>query len=72
MLALLAALVCLFAPDADIDGDGYGACEERANHCSPFNAASFPVCVDLDDAGAPRLADGTPLSTAARVRALKT
>ena len=59
MLALLAALFCLFAPDADIDGDGYGACEERANHCSPFNAASFPVCVDLDGDG---IGETTPIA----------
>ncbi len=51
MLAILALFLCLFAPGADLDRDGFGGCEERAVGCDPFNGESFPVCGDLDGDG---------------------
>jgi hypothetical protein len=51
MIRLLAMLFCLFAPGADLDGDGFTGNEERAHGCDAFDAASFPVCVDLDGDG---------------------
>ena len=51
MLAILALFLCLFAPGADLDRDGFGGCEERAVGCDAFNGESFPVCGDLDGDG---------------------
>jgi hypothetical protein len=51
VLAILALFLCLFAPGADLDRDGFGGCEERAHGCDPFNGESFPVCGDLDGDG---------------------
>ncbi len=51
MLAILAFLVFLFAPTADVDRDGFTGAEERAVGCDPFDRESLPVCADLDGDG---------------------
>lgn len=51
MLAILALLFCIFAPGADLDGDGFSGCDERAVGCDPFDGDNFPVCADLDGDG---------------------
>ena len=51
MIALLAVLVCLLAPRADLDGDGFSGRSECAHGCDPLDAGSFPVCADLDGDG---------------------
>ena len=65
VLALLALLLGILAPRADLDGDGFGGREERAHGCDAFDAASFPVCVDLDGDGVGETAPIAPLCSVA-------
>ena len=65
MLVILAMIFCIFAPGADLDRDGFGGCEERAHGCDAFDAASFPVCVDLDGDGVGETAPIAPLCSVA-------
>lgn len=51
VLALLALLLGILAPRADLDGDGFAGRVERDHGCDPLNSASFPVCADLDGDG---------------------
>ena len=51
VLALLAILIGIFAPRADLDGDGFAGRVERDHGCNPLDAESFPVCADLDGDG---------------------
>ena len=51
MLALLALLIGILAPRADLDGDGFVGRVEREHGCNPLDAGSFPVCADLDGDG---------------------
>ena len=44
MLAILVFILPFIFPDADIDGDGYGAKVEAAADCSPLDRQSFPTC----------------------------
>ena len=65
MLALLALFLWFIVPCADLDRDGFGGCEERAHGCDAFDAASFPVCVDLDGDGVGETAPIAPLCSVA-------
>jgi hypothetical protein len=51
VLALLALLIGILAPRADLDGDGFAGRAEREHGCNPLDAGSFPVCADLDGDG---------------------
>ena len=51
VLTLLALLIGILAPRADIDGDGFAGRAERDHGCNPLDAGSFPVCADLDGDG---------------------
>ena len=51
LLALLALLIGILAPRADLDGDGYTGNEERAHQCDPLDRASVPMCADADGDG---------------------
>ena len=51
MLALLALILFAFLPDADHDGDGYGARIEYVAGCSPLDRESFPTCQEGRAAG---------------------
>ena len=61
LLALLALLIGILAPRADIDGDGFAGRAEREHGCNPLDAGSFPVCVDLDGDGVGETAPIVPL-----------
>ena len=65
MIVILALFLCIFAPGADLDRDGFAGCEERAHGCDAFDAASFPVCVDLDGDGVGETAPIAPLCSVA-------
>ena len=65
MLALLALFLWFIVPCADLDRDGFGGCEERVHGCDAFDAASFPVCVDLDGDGVGETAPIAPLCSVA-------
>jgi hypothetical protein len=65
VLALLALFLWFIVPCADLDRDGFGGCEERAHGCDVFDAASFPVCVDLDGDGVGETAPIAPLCSVA-------
>ena len=65
VLALLALFLWFIVPCADLDRDGFGGCEERAHGCDAFDAASFPVCVDLDGDGVGETAPIAPLCSVA-------
>ena len=51
VLALLALLIGILAPRADLDGDGFVGRVEREHGGHPLDAGSFPVCADLDGDG---------------------
>ena len=45
MIAFLCLLLYVILPDADVDGDGYGARVEYLAGCSPFDRESLPYCL---------------------------
>ena len=44
MIAFLCLLLYVILPDADVDGDGYGARVEYLAGCSTLDAESLPYC----------------------------
>lgn len=69
LAAFLALLIALFPatlrPAGDEDGDGVANLRETIHGCDAFDAASRPVCVDLDGDGVGETEPIAPLCTIA-------